>query len=413
MTSHDVPTASDTLAAKTFYRGTHRLIPPRETVDRVWPLMDAMGITRVANVTNLDVIGVPVVMVVRPNSRTNCVSQGKGLDLDSAKASGLMESAESFHAERIQLPLELASYEEFRRGHCTVDIRMLPPAKNRRFHKRLKLLWIEGWDLFQNESVWLPYEVAHLNFCLPFPEGSGCFYRSSNGLASGNHILEAISHGLCEIVERDSTALWELLDRGAQARTRLDLDSVDDPACRDIVEKYERAGIFVAAWVITSDVGIPAFRCSIFPRETRTMHSMHPAGGYGCHPDRGVALVRALTEAAQSRLTLIAGSRDDLERGHYDPRRIAEYLRGEEALLKSKACMNRFSDIATWNSKSFDSDVAWELERLRKTGIERVIVVDLTRPEFRLPVVRVVIPGMELSGTLPGRRARAFRRARS
>jgi YcaO-like protein with predicted kinase domain len=408
-----MPGVSLPLAPKAFFRGTHRVIPPRETVDRVRPWMGTMGITRVANVTNLDEIGVPVVMVVRPNSRTNCVSQGKGLDLDAAKASGLMESVEAFHAERIQLPLQLASYEEFRRGHCTVDIRLLPPAKERRFQKRLKLLWIEGQDLFQNESVWLPYEVAHLNSCLPFPQGSGCFYWSSNGLASGNHILEAISHGLCEIVERDATALWEFLDRSAQAKTRLDLDTVDDPACREILEKYERARVFVAVWVITSDVGIPAFRCLILPREARTMHSMHVADGFGCHPDRGVALMRALTEAAQSRLTFIAGSRDDLERGNYDPRLAAEYLRGEEALLKSKACMVRFRDIATWNSKSFDSDVAWELERVRKAGIERVIVVDLTRPDFCLPVARVVIPGLEVSCTLPGRRARAFKRARS
>jgi len=408
-----MPGISLPLAPKAFFRGTHRLIPPRETVDRVRPLMGTLGITRVANVTELDVIGVPVVMVVRPNSRTICVSQGKGFDLDAAKASGLMESVEMFHAERIQLPLQLASYEEFRRGHCTVDVRMLTPAQERRFHKGLKLQWIEGRDLLQNESVWLPYEVAHLNFCLPLPQGSGCFYGSSNGLASGNHILEAISHGLCEIVERDATALWQLLDRRARAKTRLDLDSVDDPACLEIVEKYKRAGILAAVWVITSDIGIPAFRCSIFPREARTMHSVHLADGFGCHPDRGVALMRALTEAAQARLTLIAGSRDDLERGRYDPRLIAEYLRGEEALFKSRACMSRFSDIATWNSKSFDSDVAWELERVRKAGIERVIVVDLTRADFRLPVARVVVPGLEVSGTFPGRRARAFRRARS
>ena len=102
-------------APKAFFRGTHRLIPPSETLDRIRPLMGAMGITRVANVTSLDVIGVPIVMVVRPDSRTNCVSQGKGLDLDSAKVSGVMESVEAFHAEHIHLPLQVATYEEFRR----------------------------------------------------------------------------------------------------------------------------------------------------------------------------------------------------------------------------------------------------------------------------------------------------------
>ena len=74
---------------KAYLRGTHRQRPPAETVARVRQLMPVMGITRVANVTGLDFVGVPVVMVTRPNSRSLAVSQGKGLDLDTAKASGL------------------------------------------------------------------------------------------------------------------------------------------------------------------------------------------------------------------------------------------------------------------------------------------------------------------------------------
>ena len=121
--------------------------------------------------------------------------------------------------------------------------------------------------------------------------------------------------------------------------------------------------------------------------------------------------MRALTEAAQCRLTYISGSRDDLERRLYDPCRIEEHLKREEARLESTACMSRFSDIATGDSESFDSDVAWELERVRKAGIERVIVLDLTQPDFCLPVARVVIPGLEISSALPGRRAQACRAA--
>ena len=80
------------LARKSFYRGTHRLVAPEQTLARVSRLMPVMGITRIANVTGLDRIGVPVVMVCRPNSRSLSVSQGKGVDLLAAKASGLMES---------------------------------------------------------------------------------------------------------------------------------------------------------------------------------------------------------------------------------------------------------------------------------------------------------------------------------
>lgn len=77
-----------------------RLVSAEETLARVKPLFPLFGITRVANVTGLDTIGIPVVMVNRPNSRGLAVSQGKGVTLAAAKASAVMESIESWHAER-------------------------------------------------------------------------------------------------------------------------------------------------------------------------------------------------------------------------------------------------------------------------------------------------------------------------
>lgn len=78
-----------------WFTRVNRSVPPAETVARVRRFMPAFGITRIANVTGLDTIGIPVVMVCRPNSRSISVSQGKGPDLDAARASGLMESVES------------------------------------------------------------------------------------------------------------------------------------------------------------------------------------------------------------------------------------------------------------------------------------------------------------------------------
>ncbi|MFT7675957.1 MAG: YcaO-like protein with predicted kinase domain, partial [Gammaproteobacteria bacterium] len=99
---------------KTFMNGALLCVEPSKTLERVMPWMSYMGITRIANVTGLDRIGIPVVMVCRPNSRSVAVSQGKGLTLDAAKASGLMESVESWHAERIEHPLKLSSFADLR-----------------------------------------------------------------------------------------------------------------------------------------------------------------------------------------------------------------------------------------------------------------------------------------------------------
>ena len=396
---------------KGFRIGTDRTISPRATFEHVQPFMPAMGITRVANITGLDCIGIPVVMVCRPNSRSLAVSQGKGLDLPAARASGVMESIEFYHAERIQHPLKLATYEELRYGHRVVDVARLPQLRTSRFHRALPLLWIEGRDLLGGEPVWLPYEMLQLNMTLPPPTGSGCFLGGSNGLASGNHLLEATSHAICEVVERDASTMFGLLDPEAQIARGVDLTTIDDAGCRDVLERYARAGVDVAVWDITSDVGIPAFVCQIVDRSVDPLRALYACGGMGCHPRRQIALLRALTEAAQERVALIAGTRDDLFRTGYERARSLDVLRGQRAAMREPAVRD-FRSGPNWEAETFDADVAWELERLRSIGIEQVVAVDLTRPDFRVPVVHVTIPGLEGASWLdeysPGPRARAW-----
>ena len=142
---------------------------------------------------------------------------------------------------------------------------------------------------------------------------------------------------------------------------------------------------------------------------------MVAAEGKGCHPARHVALLRALTEAAQSRLTWISGARDDMPRSEYELSRNPDVLERQRSELKNGATPRSFRDVPSQESATFEQDVAWLLERLRAAGIKCVAVVDLTHPGLRVPVVRVVIPGLEAlhdaPGYLPGARARAVRLA--
>jgi ribosomal protein S12 methylthiotransferase accessory factor len=134
------------------------------------------------------------------------------------------------------------------------------------------------------------------------------------------------------------------------------------------------------------------------------MRPIPPASGMGCHPARSIALLRALTETAQSRLTLITGSRDDL-----DPERYAQPTVQEKEQVTTAT--RRFREAPSWDSDTFDDDLDWELDRLRGAGVGRVIVVDLTKDVFKLPVARVIIPGLEghhrVPGYIPGKRALA------
>jgi ribosomal protein S12 methylthiotransferase accessory factor len=118
------------------------------------------------------------------------------------------------------------------------------------------------------------------------------------------------------------------------------------------------------------------------------------AVGSGCHPVREIALLRALTEAAQSRLTAISGSRDDMPRDQYRGWREPAALQSHRTAAQARGT-RRFSAVPSFRSGSFEEDVAWELDAVRRAGRAHVIVIDLTLAEIGLPVVRVVIPGME------------------
>jgi len=389
--------------AKGFRAGTHRAIDPRETIERARSHLAAMGITRVANVTGLDRIGIPVVMVCRPNSRSLAVSQGKGRDLDAAKASGLGESIEAYHAERITLPLRLATYTELRESAAALDPMQLPRTRSSLYHADLPILWIEGRDLLRHEAVWVPFELVHFHYTLPQPTANGCFAATTNGLASGNTLAEAASHAICEVIERDAITLWPFRDAGERRARRIDPATIDDPACLEILARYEAAGIDVQVRDLTTDVGLPVIRCSIAERSPDPWRPSPSYAGTGCHPAREIALMRALTEAAQNRLTVISGSRDDVDRVAFD-----RYLHPDTAAraqarhARDTVSGRAFGSVPSVAAETLDADVELELRHLRDAGVDRVALVDLTRPEIGWPVVRVVIPGLEGIGELPG-----------
>jgi YcaO-like protein with predicted kinase domain len=382
--------------------GTHRTCLPAETLRRIRPFFAEMGITRVANVTGMDHLGIPTVMVVRPNSRSLSVSQGKGVDLDSARASGVMEAVEQWHAERVTNPLVLASFADLPREQGVVSVAGLPRSV-RPWDPFLRTLWIAGDDLIAGRPRLVPYEMVHLDLRLPLPEASGCFPIGSNGLASGNTRLEATLHGLWELIERDATTLFLRRTAAAQWARRIDLDSVGDETCRGLLDRFERAAIDVAVWDTTTDVGLPSFLCAVVERSFDPFRPVGMARGMGCHNDAAVALSRALTEAAQSRLTRIVGSRDDISSEEVARLQSEEENARHRAQVRAPARPpRRFDEVPSASLPSFEADLRLALERLARLGLEQVVVVDLSRPTYPVHVVRVVVPGLEAISEMPG-----------
>lgn len=376
----------------------------------VAPFLAGMGITRVANVTGLDRIGIPVYTVCRPNARSISVCQGKGLDAAAAKASGVMEAVETWHAENIALPVRLGSRDELERQLPLVDADRLPKSIEGRFRPDRPLPWVQGRRWPDGAPIYVPLEIVSADYTLPRLPGSGCFAASTNGLASGNTLAEAVAHGLYEVVERDASTLWSLSRPRARHERGVEATTVDDEDCRSLLDRFGQAGLEVRIWDVTSDVGIAVFLCLVF---SPGADASDPEFGCGAHPAREIALARALTEAAQARTTFIAGSRDDFDPELYGREartRRRAYCLGEAARHRP---LRSFCDTPTRNSDSIESDLNHARERLARAGMETIVVVDLTRESPGIPVARVIVPGLEGprdhdgADYVPGERARA------
>jgi len=394
-------------AAKAYRRGTHRVRSPADTVAQYRTLMPKMGITRLANVTGLDSIGIPVYVAIRPNSRSLATSQGKGLDHDSARASALMESIETWHSEFMVNPLRWESHQALAREHASGETAVIDPRELPHFRApalEAPQPWVQGWDVANGEACWVPLDAVTMN-SVGTPEGGTELLRSSNGLSSGNHMLEAIVHGLCEVIERDAEALWRI---GGELR-QVDLTAVPEPYCAEVIERVTRAGAFLAAWDLTNDVGVPVYGCAILePPDAGRLRSIGVHYGFGSHLSPAVALSRALTEAVQTRLTYISGSRDDFTRVHYQQNRDPELVTAIWEEITGNEPNARLDDRPSRATDTFEDDLSILVAAVRSVGVRRVVVVDLSRPEIGLPVVKVVVPGLEgPGGHLPGARARA------
>jgi len=361
---------------------------------RLTPVRDRVGITRVADVTGLDRIGVPVVAVCRPRNRSLAVHQGKGLTLAAARVSGIMESIERFCGEYFRGPDRMASYAELAADGETIEIGLWPVPSSAVRDADAKIGWTAGYDLMTESDVWVPYPVVHFDKRAPGPPGADSFHNTSTGLASGATYAEALLHALSEIVERDALTLWRLLPAFHQATTRVLLASVSDPACHGLIAAIEAAGLGCGIWNLTNEIEVPVFLCRIVEPRDDGFRPSDLVDGVGCHPCREIALSRAVTEAIQIRATAISGSRNDLFRRFYHTPDAAG-IAAARASIAGTAAGRPFETSPTFAGDSPADDLGHLLSRLRP-HVKHVIAVDVTHEETRgVPAVRVLVPELE------------------
>ena len=374
--------------------GSVRTVPPAETLRRIAPVAAGVGVTRVADIGGLDRIGIPVSSAVRPSARSLATSQGKGVDVLAARLSALMEAVELWHAERHHLPVRFASHDELQaEGRELVDVQGLVTCPCNEFRPERPLRWTRALDLPTGTTVWVPYEAVHCDWRVPAMSGEHSFQNGTNGLASGNTVTEAVVHALCEVIERDATVRFGDLPAEQQQRRRVELDSIEDPTCVALLRQFAAAGIEVVVWDMTSELGVATFSCTAIEVSAPWHQPLPRARGSGTHLQREVALRRALTEAAQARAAIIAGSRDDIFYARYQDYFGLDGRREATAELDTPP-VRRYSDAPTVVTDRPTHDLDLLVERLGDAGLGGISVVDLTHPRWQVPVMKVLVPGL-------------------
>lgn len=348
------------------------------------------GITRVGSLTRLDRAGVAVAQVVRPLSLSNAVSQGKGATLMEAAASALMETLESWAAERIA-PGRIIAASARDLGR---DVRNLYAGC--RVHgfdagwDQLRLGWMEGYDLLTGRVLPVPVSMVDTVYTLPSPHPVA-FPRSTRGLAAGPTLHAAIIHAALEILERASIAMAERYPR-SHPELRIDPASISGPLASQVLSRLEASDLVAGIWLVPSEHGLPVFRCQVIETEGHREIAPLPGEGFACDFTYDRALAAALMEAAQARVTALAGGREDITRDAYPERYDRQYLDARRSVFRSSSETVELP-IDRDEPVSGAAALTALLRALESAGALAALVVPLySGKDPDIEVVRLVVP---------------------
>ena len=385
---------ADALAREAARMPLLRACPPEQTLATVMPALSACGITRSASVTHLDTLGLPTWISVRPGGQVLQISNGKGITDAASQVSAVMEACELHLAEN-PLPARLWHGSMAQLAKAEPDARIVPPAElpghlGGYFAPDFPGEWTCGTDLGTGDRVRVPSSAVY------FHRRPAFFATSSNGLASGNTQAEARLHALYELIERDAMCA---LGEGGRLRFRergqvIDPDSVTFPLARLILDRCAAQGTRVLLMALPVAVALSAiWAVFLNPRATSTRVLVNT--GWGAHVRPEVALIRALTEAAQSRLVKVHGARDDVRFKHGGsadsrPYRVLEKLASRSDIRWADVEARPRLDL----SDAPEAAVPRLVDALIRRGRGPLYDFDLGRPEKHLHCARIIAPNL-------------------
>jgi ribosomal protein S12 methylthiotransferase accessory factor len=327
-------------------------------------------------------------------------SFGKGSTAEQGEASALMEAIERysgiFQGDEIRakkrftdfpsgeaiLPNDilLFSHEQHRtREQPTNDPHPTQPAPDP-FDPAANIEWSPVWSLRDKRFRYVPTSLLYF-----FYGGPAAFAADSNGCAAGNTREEAIVQGFLELVERDAYAIW-WYNRTRQPE--IDLDRFEDSYVRDLKSQLVDSGRKLWVLDITSDLGIPAYVAIVHWMQNGQENIEF---GSGAHFDPRIALLRSLTELNQflSIGLMGGGTGEKPSLDGVTPLRLEAYpflVPSGQPLLQQDPGLKM-----PLNNTREQVDACVEIAR--RAGLD-FLVLDQTRPDVEVPVVRVIAPGM-------------------
>lgn len=379
-----------------YFEGTQRVISPEKTIENGESKLKVAGITRVTEITHLDRIKIPVFSAIRPTAQDGGVSvyAGKGISTNQAKASAMMEGFERYSAEKQENDeTVLATAEELDGEYISPQSLNLPKGV-----EIGELEWSICYDLVDQKEYYVPSNGIYHPY-----KSNNLFKSNTNGLASGNTLNEAILHGIFEVIERDAWSIFELTKKNYR---QVDVKTIDSNLINDILKKFEDENINIKLMDLTADINVPTIAASSDDVQLKDPGLL--TLGVGTHLNPEIAILRALTEVAQSRATQIQGAREDTVRADFIRKAGYERMKKiNEHYFKEDDEKISYLDISNNGKDSIEENIEITVNELKNNGIEHVLYHDLTRPELGINVVRVIIPTMELysiDNTRPGYR---------
>jgi YcaO-like protein with predicted kinase domain len=358
-----------------------RLLPPEQTLHNIQPLVQQAGITRLVNLTHLDTLGIPVYTAIRPLSKSLSTAQGKGLTAADAQCGALIEAIESYYAENIPTHHHAAAQDIPPHQRC---FEALPRGLTQADASR-PIDWTSYTDVSSGETLLVPTQFASFDLTQAHPE-NGWFHKTTTGLVSGNSVEEALVYSAYECIERHHAHSFHALNYSRKKERVLDIASLSPGPALDLIQRIHGCHAQCVIFNLQSHFSLPTFYCLLL--NTHPLRKISQYEGYGAHWNTEVALCKAILEAAQSRLTYIAGSRDDI----YHHAQENDCLDSSELSWPGKVAV---SELPSRSSLTLAEQKQALRQELQAKNLQQ-LYIELTPRNSPISVVHSVIPGLAL-----------------